>query len=43
MILKDLSFALRNLHRNKLLAAINVVGLSIGIRCLPGNIPHRQL
>lgn len=31
MILKDLSFALRNLRRNKLLAAINVLGLSIGI------------
>ena len=31
MILKDLTFALRNLRRNKLLAAINVLGLSIGI------------
>jgi putative ABC transport system permease protein len=31
MILKDLSFALRNVRRNKLLAAINVLGLSIGI------------
>lgn len=31
MILKDLSFALRNLRRNKLLAAINALGLSIGI------------
>ena len=31
MILKDLVYALRNLSRNKLLAAINVLGLSIGI------------
>ena len=31
MILRDLSFALRNLRRNKLLAAINALGLSIGI------------
>ncbi|HET9487939.1 MAG TPA: ABC transporter permease, partial [Chryseosolibacter sp.] len=31
MIIKDLAFALRNLRRNKLLVAINVVGLSIGI------------
>lgn len=30
-MLKDLSFALRNIRRNKLLAAINVLGLSIGI------------
>lgn len=29
-MLKDLSFALRNIRRNKLLAAINVLGLSIG-------------
>lgn len=31
MILKDLSLAFRNLRRNKLLALINVIGLSIGI------------
>jgi putative ABC transport system permease protein len=31
MILKDLTFALRNLRRNKVLATINVLGLSIGI------------
>lgn len=31
MIIKDLTFAFRNLRRNKLLAAINVLGLSIGI------------
>src|SRR5688500_1767471 len=31
MILKDLSFALRNIRRKKLLAAINILGLSIGI------------
>lgn len=31
MIIKDLTFACRNLRRNKLLAAINVFGLSIGI------------
>lgn len=31
MILKDFNLALRNLGRNKLLAAINVLGLSIGI------------
>lgn len=30
-MLKDLSFALRNMRRNKLLAAINVLGLSIDI------------
>jgi putative ABC transport system permease protein len=31
MILKDLRFALRNLGRNKLLATINVLGLTTGI------------
>src|SRR5688572_24048998 len=31
MIPKDLTFAFRNLRRNKLLAIINVLGLSIGI------------
>ena len=31
MILKDLTFAFRNLRRNKLLASINIFGLSIGI------------
>ena len=31
MILKDLIYAMRNLARNKMLALINVVGLSIGI------------
>lgn len=31
MLRKDLTFAFRNLRRNKLLAAINVLGLSIGI------------
>lgn len=31
MIIRDLTFAFRNLRRNKLLAAINVFGLSIGI------------
>ena len=31
MIIRDLTFAIRNLRRNKLLAAINVFGLSIGI------------
>jgi len=31
MLIKDLTFAFRNLLRNKLLAAVNVFGLSIGI------------
>lgn len=31
MIMKDLSFGFRNIRRNKLLASINVFGLSIGI------------
>ena len=31
MILKDLTLAFRNLRRNKLLALINVIGLSVGI------------
>ena len=31
MIIKDLSFAFRDIRRNKLLAAINVFGLSIGV------------
>src|SRR5687768_1250988 len=31
MLKKDLVFALRNLRRNKLVASINVLGLTIGI------------
>ena len=31
MVIKELTFALRNLKRNKILAAINVFGLSVGI------------
>jgi putative ABC transport system permease protein len=31
MIIKDLTFAVRNLRRNKLLAIINILGLSTGI------------
>lgn len=31
MIVKDLTYAMRNLGRNKLLSAINVLGLSVGI------------
>jgi predicted permease len=31
MLLKDLTFALRNIRKNKLIASINVLGLTIGI------------